>query len=155
MNNNDIIIRLRYAFHFKNSEIAEIFKLGGAPVSVPKVVNLLKKEDEDGFYECEDELLEKFLDGFIILKRGPADPSRPTPPKTKYLTNNIILRKIKIALSMKDVDILEIMSLAGVKVSKGEVNALFQKEKHKNYKVCQKQFLRNFLKGLSLKYRPI
>ena len=155
MNNNDILIRLRYAFHFKNAEMAEIFKLGGAPVSVPKVVNLLKKEEEEDFYECEDELLEKFLDGFIVSKRGPADPSKKAPSKEKYLTNNIILRKIKIALSMKDTDLLEVMSLAGVKVSKGEVNALFQRESHKNYKPCKGQFIRNFLKGLALKYRPI
>lgn len=155
MNNNDILIRVRYAFHFKNAEMAKIFKLGGTAVSVPKIVNLLKKEEEEDFYECEDELLDVFLDGFIIFKRGPADPSRPAPPKPPQLSNNIILRRIRIALALKDIDIVEIMALAEVKVSKSEVNALFQRESHKNYKPCQTQFMRNFLKGLSLKFRPI
>ena len=94
------------------------------------------------------------LVGFIIKKRGIREDSKP-PAKPELLTNNIILKKLRIALTLRDVDIIEIMSLANVEVSKTELSALFRREGHKNYKECGNQFLRYFLKGLTLKFRPI
>ena len=57
MTNNDILIRIRYAFHFKNAEMLEIFSLGKAGLKLAQVINLLKKEEEEGFYDCEDKIL--------------------------------------------------------------------------------------------------
>ncbi|MCM8534886.1 MAG: DUF1456 family protein [Lentisphaeraceae bacterium] len=157
MNKNDILIRIRYAFHFKNAELIEMFKLGGCRMEALDLVNLLKKEEEEGFWECEDKLLDSFLDGFIIKKRGKQEPKpgQKAFPKPDKLTNNIILKKIRIALELKDTDILEILETAKFKVSKTELSALFRREGQRNYKECGNQFLRNFLVGLALKYRPI
>jgi len=69
------------------------------------------------------------------------------------LNNNLIMKKMKIALELRQDDLMEIFSMAGVTVSKGELTALFRKEGHKNYRPCQDQFLRNFLKGLGLRNR--
>jgi uncharacterized protein YehS (DUF1456 family) len=69
------------------------------------------------------------------------------------LTNNAILKKLRIALQLKEDDMVGILKLAGVDISTSELTALFRKEGHRNYKECGDQFLRNFLKGLTLRYR--
>lgn len=78
MDNNDILIRLRYALEIKNKEMAEIFKLGGVELSVPEVVKVLTKSSEEEENEdqikCTNSMLDSFLNGLIISKRGRQDP---------------------------------------------------------------------------------
>lgn len=64
------------------------------------------------------------------------------------LTNNDILKKLRIALELKDDDIIHILKLADFTVSKSELSALFRKDDHPNYMACGDQLLRNFLQGL-------
>jgi uncharacterized protein YehS (DUF1456 family) len=157
MNKNDILIRIRYAFHFKNAELIEMLNLGNYSIEPRALINILKKEEEEDFVVCEVLLLNSFLDGFIIKRRGKQEPrpdQKPLPPVEK-LTNNIILKKLRIALELRDVDILAILELSKFKVTKTELSALFRRQEHKNYKECGNQFLRNFLVGLALKFRPI
>ncbi len=64
------------------------------------------------------------------------------------LTNNDILKKLRVALELKDDDVIKIMKLVDYDVSKSELTALYRKPDHTNYKECGDQFLRNFLNGL-------
>ena len=64
------------------------------------------------------------------------------------MTNNDILKKLRVALKLRDDDVIEILKLVDFPISKSEINALYQKEDHPNYKPCQDQLLRNFLNGL-------
>ena len=64
------------------------------------------------------------------------------------LTNNDILKKLRVALELKDDDIIKILKLAEFEISKSELNAIFRKEDHTNYMPCGDQLLRNFLNGL-------
>src|SRR3954452_14900040 len=93
MNNNDILIRLRYALDIKNTDMVEIFKLGGIEVTKEEVLKILRKskdsyDDEvgsDGEIDeesitCDNFMLESFLNGFIIFKRGPQN-SKPGQPE--------------------------------------------------------------------------
>lgn len=64
------------------------------------------------------------------------------------MTNNDILKKLRVALKLRDEDIIQILKLAEFSVTKSEVNALFRAEDHPNYKECGDQLLRNFLNGL-------
>ncbi|MEK5391500.1 DUF1456 family protein [Margalitia sp. FSL K6-0131] len=162
MENNDILIRLRYALELKNREIAEIFRLGGVEVSIPDVVNILTKPDEDEMdtqLKCNNKMFDSFLNGLIIYKRGkqepkPGNPDKPEPSiQNKANLNNLMLKKVKIALSLTTEDMLEIFEMAGIFVSKGELGAFLRKEGHKNYKECLDKYARNFLKGLAIKYR--
>ena len=57
-------------------------------------------------------------------------------------------------LFMKAEDVLAVMALADFRMSKSELSAFFRKPDHKHYRECKDQILRNFLKGLQLKYRP-
>lgn len=162
MENNDILVRLRYALEIKNSEMTEIFKHGGMEVSVPDVIKILKKSDEEeDEYELKltNSMLNSFLNGFIIYKRGkqepkPGQPETPEPSiKNNTSVNNIVLKKVKIALSLTTEDMIDIFKKAGLNVSKGELGAILRKEGHKNYKPCLDSFARAFLKGLAIKYR--
>ncbi len=67
--------------------------------------------------------------------------------------NNDILWKLRIALKLKDTDIIEILKLADFEITKTELSALFRKEGHKNYKQCGDQILRRFLDGLIIRNR--
>lgn len=160
MNNNDILIRLRYAFDIKDVGMVEIFKLGGIEVTKDEVQMMLKKSDEDEVgMACSNGMLDSFLNGFIIYKRGKQEPKPGQVEKpavaiqSRENVNNIVLKKVKIALALTSEDILAILDEAGITISKGELGAVLRKEGHKNYKECGDRYVRNFLKGLALRYR--
>ncbi|RFU69232.1 DUF1456 family protein [Bacillus sp. V59.32b] len=172
MDNNDILIRLRYALDIKNTDMVEIFKLGGIEATKAEVLKMLTKSN-DGYHdevdvdEAENEenvkinnmKLESFLNGLIIFKRGkqepkPGQPDSPALPlKTNESINNILLKKLKIALALTSEDMIDILDKAGVTITKGELGALLRKQGHKNYKECGDKYARNFLKGLTVTYR--
>ncbi len=109
----------------------------------------LAKGDEDpAFQVCKDVEMAVFLNGFIIKNRGAKGDAVPEPEKR--LTNNMIFKKLKIALNMKDDDVLGALAAAGFPISKHELSAFFRSPSHKHYRECKDQLLRNFLKGLQL-----
>ena len=69
------------------------------------------------------------------------------------MKNNDILKKLRIALNLKDTDIIDILKLADFEISKAELSALFRKVDHKNYKECGDQIMRRFLDGLIVRNR--
>lgn len=154
MINNDTLRRLRYALKLNDAKVQATFKLVGVEIPPYHLANIMCKEDEEGFVPCPNDTLVAFLDGLIIHHRGAQEGREPQPwPKGQYLPNNEILRKIRIALKLTDEDIIVMMALAGFKVSKPELSALFRKEGHRNYKECGDQFLRNFITGLTIRNR--
>ena len=64
-----------------------------------------------------------------------------------------VLKKLRVAFQLKDVDMHEIFAAAGFPLSKPELSALFRQPDHKNYRACGDQLLRNFLKGLTARVR--
>lgn len=64
------------------------------------------------------------------------------------LTNNDIMKKLRVALQLRDTDIIEILKLVNFTISKSELAAIFRNEDHPNYVDCGDQLLRNFLNGL-------
>ncbi|MDC6390317.1 DUF1456 family protein [Maribacter sp. PR1] len=69
------------------------------------------------------------------------------------MTNNDIFKKLRVALKLRDDEIVEILELVDFKISKSELGAFFRKEDHPNYMECGDQILRNFLNGLVLHLR--
>ncbi|MBK5274117.1 MAG: DUF1456 family protein [Desulfuromonadales bacterium] len=151
MTNNDLLRRLRYALNLNGVSMADICGLTGHEIGPADVLKLLKKEDENGFVACDDAVMAAFLDGLIIHNRGPRDSSNASATAADGgLNNNMILRKLRIALELTDSDMLGIFRLAGVSLSKPELTALFRTTGHRNYKECGDQLLRNFVRGLTL-----
>ncbi|GBE34140.1 hypothetical protein BMS3Bbin06_00659 [bacterium BMS3Bbin06] len=151
MTNNDILRRIRYIFDFNDSKMIAVFGLADYQVTRGQISDWLKKDDDPAYQKCSDTLLAIFLNGLINYKRGKKEGPQPEPEQR--LTNNIIFRKLRIALNLKAEDILEIMDMAGLRISKHELSAFFRRPGHKHYRECKDQILRTFLKGLQLKYR--
>ncbi len=150
MNNNSILRRLRFTFDFNDTKMIELFQLAGKIVTRAEVSDWLKKEEDEEFKNLNDQQLAYFLNGFIILNRGKKEGE--TPIAEKKLNNNIVFRKLKIALNYRDEDILNVYELMNFQISKHELSAFFRKPDHQHYRLCKDQFLRNFLQGLQLKY---
>ncbi len=69
------------------------------------------------------------------------------------MSNNDVLKKLRVALKLRNDQIIEILSLADFKISQSELGALFRADDHPNFKKCGDQILRNFLNGLVIYYR--
>ena len=151
MTNNDFLRRLRYALNIKDNIMIQIFKKGNIIVTREDVIDYLKKDIDDGFKKLSNNDLISFLDGLIIQKRGNREDGTPVPTIkiTKNNLNNILLRKLRIALAFKSYDMIRIFKLGGIEISEGELSALFRREDHKNYKECGDKYVRIFLKGLT------
>jgi uncharacterized protein YehS (DUF1456 family) len=152
MTNNDILRRIRYIFDFNDSKMIAVFKLADYQVAREQISDWLKKDDDAAYKTCSDTQLAIFLNGLIIDKRGKKDG--PLPEPEKKLNNTIIFRKLKIALDLKNDDVLEMLRMADLRISKHELSAFFRRADHKHYRVCKDQILRNFIQGMQLKYRP-
>lgn len=128
-----------------------IFELGGHKGNQAELLTWLAREEAPEFVQCEDEKLSRFLNGLIIKYRGAKDETIPEPERV--MTNNIVLRKLKIALDLQADDVLNILLLNDFALSKHELSALFRRPDHKNYRECLDQVLRNFLDGMEQHYR--
>lgn len=136
-------------FRLSETEIVNIFSLAEAEVpSEETITSWLKRDDQEGYQILKDKEFATFLNGFIVEMRGPKEGDSPLP-ETK-LNNNIILRKLKIALDIKNDKLLEIMEKAKFKISRHELSSFFRRVDHKHYRECQDQVLRYFLKGLQV-----
>ena len=151
MTNNDVLRRIRYTFDFDDSKMISIFGSADHEVTRGQISDWLKKEGDPEGKKCSDTELAIFLNGLINDKRGKKDGPQPEPEKN--LTNNIIFMKLKIALDLKAEDVLKIMNLANIQISKHELSAFFRRSDHKHFRECKDQVLRNFLKGMQIKYR--
>jgi uncharacterized protein YehS (DUF1456 family) len=151
MLNNDVIRSVRYMLNVSEFKLVEIVQLGGGEVTQAHMNSYLKQEDEPGFIECSQRIMGQFLNGLIYLKRG-KDETRP-PLVLELPTNNVVLKKLRVAFELKDEDILNLLKDVGFDISKSELSAFFRKEGHPNYRLAGDQFLRNFLKGLTQRVR--
>jgi uncharacterized protein YehS (DUF1456 family) len=69
------------------------------------------------------------------------------------MSNNDILKKLRVALHLRDDEIVKILALVDFRITTTELGAFFRKEDHPNYKDCGDQVLRNFLNGLIIHLR--
>lgn len=148
MQNNDVLRSLRYILKVNDAQMAEIARLTGCELPEAEMAAYLKKEDEAGYKPCGDRIMAHFLDGLVIFRRG-QDDSRPKPPLELPMTNNQVLKKLRVAFELKDDDIRATLESVNFPVAKSELSALFRKADHSNYRPCGDQLLRNFLKGLA------
>ena len=152
MVHNDVLRSVRYMLDISDGKVADITALGGLEISKADVISYTKKDEEEGFVHCPDAVLAHFLDGLVIYRRG-CDESRPAQAVELPVTNNIVLKKLRVAFELKEDDMHAVLKSVDFPVSKPELSALFRKFGHNNYRACGDQLLRNFLKGLTLRVR--
>ncbi len=152
MLNNDVLRSVRYMLDISDRGMVDIFSLVDYRVEEADVVDFLRAEDEEGFLEIPDEAMLYFLNGLVIHLRGKNDKQPEVPVKLPN-SNNLMLKKLRVAFNLKDEDLQDILKSVDFAVSKPELSALFRAQGHSNYRACGDQFLRNFLKGLTLRVR--
>jgi uncharacterized protein YehS (DUF1456 family) len=154
MINNDVMRSIRYMLDLGDARVVEIARLADPDLALDKadIPALLKKDGEPGAMPCSDRILAHFLDGLVLHYRG-RDESQPPRPVEPRITNNLVLKKLRVAFQLKDVDMHGIFEAAGFPLTRPEMTALFRQPGHKNYRPCGDQILRNFLKGLTLRFR--
>ena len=150
MTHNDTLRRLRYALNINDTQVAEFIARTGRKTTADEVSNWLKREDEPGYADLSPALLCRFLDGFVIERRGP-HPSGKIPKPLEFLSNNEILKKLRIALELQADDMIAIFQRVEFTVTKSELSAFFRRPEHRNFRKCPEQVLKKFIKGLSAK----
>ena len=149
MTNNDTLRRLRYALNKNDVAMAQITSKSGRQTSEEEVINWLKLEDEPGYMALSDMDLCSFLDGLIVEKRGP-HPSGNVPKPMEFLSNNEILKKLRIALDLQSDGMLDVFKKAELDVSNSELGSFFRRPDHPKFAKCPEMVLRKFIKGLSV-----
>lgn len=150
MNGNSVLRRLKIALNMDEPALLNVFKQSDVELDGAALSGFLKKEEEEGYAECDEVMMKKFLDGFITMKRGkkeevPGQKKKPDGP----LTNNAVLKKLRIALELEEEDLLGIFSTADVVLSASELSALYRAPGNKHYKECSDNMLKSFLQGLA------
>jgi len=144
---NEILYRIKKALQLTKEEMLETYKLEKYDMDDSHLDSLLKRRQDTGFMLCSYEELGIFLDGLITLKRGPS-PKKSNDDEVVELTNNLILKKLRIALELKEAEIEIIFGLAEIELTKQQLASLFRKETHKNFKPCSAELLMAFIEGL-------
>jgi len=144
---NEILYRLHKTLNLSLDDMLEVYRLAEYPMERAHLEALLKRFQDKGFEQCSYEELGVFLDGLIILKRGPS-PKKANDDEAVELTNNLILKKLRIVLELKEPETELIFNLADVVLTKQELKSLFRNEQHKNFKACSNELLMAFLEGL-------
>lgn len=143
---------VRYILDVSDLKIAQIIGLAGKTVTADQVQLMLLNEEDPRYVRCDDFLMSHFLDGLIYFKRG-RDTTKPPLPFEIPISNNVYLKKLRVAFTLKESDMIEILTLADFRLSVAELSALMRKKDHPNYRECGDQIVRYFLKGLTIKVR--
>lgn len=150
MANNDLLRSIRDALGLDAVTMIQIFKEAGRTVGESAMDAFLKSEAEDGYIPCNNPIMGFFLDGLIIHNRGRQEGTPlPAEKPLAELSNNAILKKLRIALDLKEDDLIAIFKRAGIVMTKHELTALFRKPEHKHYKDCTRQLLYSFINGVA------
>ncbi|MBN3265428.1 DUF1456 family protein [Pectobacterium brasiliense] len=152
MMNNDVLRSVRYMLNLNNDHLLKTLALVEMTVPPQQLASYVKKEGEEGYQPCPDIVMSYFLNGLILQKRG-QDENQPAPQFERKMTNNIILKKLRVAFSLKTDDIQAILLAQNFRISVPEVTAMMRAPDHKNYRTCGDQVIRYFLKGLTARVR--
>ncbi|MFT4627908.1 MAG: hypothetical protein ACI8PZ_006602 [Myxococcota bacterium] len=143
--------RLRHALQLSDRQTLDLFAQAGPPPSSGEVRGWSRKEGEPGWEPCPPARLGQFLDGLVRDRRGPPPPGAPVV--LAPVNNNEVLKKLRIAFSLREGDMLAMLEAGGQKMSKGELGGLLRRPDHPNFRECGDQALRKFLTGFTQSMR--
>lgn len=144
---NDILYKIKKALGLTEEQIIEAYTLEGFNMNPEHLQGLLKPRKNRSYVPSTYEELGIFLDGLVTLKRGRSSQQKDESEEV-VLTNNLVLKKLRAALELKEFEIQIVFELVDVELSKQQLSSLFRKEGHKNFKPCSDELLTAFLDGL-------
>ncbi len=157
MHNNDIVRRLQYIFNISSKDMLAIFKLGDLDLTKAEFLAIIAKPAPESARDAQLSRydLEKFMNGLIVSQRGHKKNEDGSLAPQDYSMqrdndiNNVVIKKIKIAMSYTTEDLLAFWQAADFKVTKGEVGAMLRRKSHPKYLVAGDQFMRKLLMGMA------
>ena len=144
---NDILFKLKKALSLTPKEMIKAYALANYEMTQERLESILKRRQDKGYSEATYEELGVFLDGLVLLKRGASDKVA-TDDESVSLSNNLILKKVRVAMELREPELVILFALAEQELSKRQIGALFRKEGTKNFKSCSDELLMAFLEGL-------
>ncbi len=144
----EILKRIKEALYLDNSTILEALRIEGIDIDAETLESYLKHPKHKAHQEIGYTLLGAFLDGFIAYKRG-ENKQRPDENEEVILDYNLILKKLRVALELKEHELHILFALVDFPIGKQQLKALFRAPSHKNFKPCDTQTFRAFLEGLA------
>ncbi len=144
---NQILKKLQTLLGVDNEKMHTIFELNGYKIPQKRVDGYLSEEGSKEYLDCGYEAFGEFLDGMIVYKRGEI---KSRSDDKVSLTNNLILKKLRVAFELKESDLFEIFKIVDIDISKGELSSLFRSEDHKKFRYCPDSILILFLDGLKI-----
>ena len=152
MANNDKLRSIKDALSLDDATMLQIFTEAGREIGQSALAAFLKTADEDDYIPCSSPIMGFFLDGLILHYRGRQEgsPVQAAAPLAE-LSNNAILKKLRIALDLKEEDLVHIFKTAGIVITKHELTALFRKPGNRHFKECTDQLLSGFIQGVALR----
>ena len=147
MNKNLVLRYFREILNYQDEDFVKMLTLMDVKVTFEELSSWLKAEGEGGYVELSDKMLAFFLESLILLKRGKGDDTEARPLELP-VTNNLVLKKLRIAFELKEDDIVNVMAKSAQSASPKEWSPYFRSKKHKHFRKCPDAFLEAFLKGL-------
>ena len=144
----EILFAIKQSLGLSYAELVAILKLQGFEIDEEQLRTLLSKRKKKEFESIGYELLGNFLDELITYKRGENRANKKEDEEV-ILTYNTILKKLRIALELKELELFILFELADHPLTKQQIRSLFRSENHKNFKRCDKATMKAFLHGLN------
>lgn len=146
MTNNEVLRCVQEILDLSQGKMLEIFHHLDEQVTESQISAWLKKVKDPELVKLKDLELSVFLNALICELRGKKEGVQPQAEDE--ITNNIVVKKLKIALDLKNEDLQKILSSVNVNMNSYELTSYFRKPGHKNYRPIKDTFLQSFFKGL-------
>jgi len=142
-----VLYKISEALRLDNETLLKIYALEEYPIDEKRLKAILKKPSAKGHENASYEELGVFLDGLIRLQRG--EIRNPPPEDAEIvLDNNLILKKLRIALQLRDPDMEMIFEMGERPLNRSKLRDLFRSPEHPKYLPCSDAVLNDFLLGL-------
>ena len=149
MDNNQLLQNLCDALAITESDMQDILRLSGYAPGPEELPGLLGNEAGQDGVACTDIVLRHFLEGLILQERGPREDGASVVIENSPLSNNQVLKKLRIAFNLQAEDMQLIFAEGEAELSASEFGALFRKENNKHFRPCSDALLQSFLAGLT------
>jgi uncharacterized protein YehS (DUF1456 family) len=144
MENRELLRRVCAALDIDQDGLGELISLAGLDAEIPGPDALLGATEEDPEMDLDDAHFVSLLDALIQQRRGATDTAPPPAP----LNNNLVLKKLRIALGMRDPEMMATFARAGVHLGRNQLGAMFRAPGNKHFQACSDGRLLCFLTGL-------
>lgn len=148
MKTNAIFRKIIQATALDIPHVQALLNVSGVELGEQEIANLVKGEGESGFKSMPDYVLAIFLNNFINEQRGRKTDVEEPLNKHHKITNNDVLKKLRVAFNLHEQDVRDVLSLATIELTKSDLSALFRKPGNSHFKACDDELLFDFIEAL-------